>query len=135
MEGVVYTVPWVQIENTRKLLGQVNRSEKLQSELQSKFLFFLFEMICIFYTGSFPVSPEKTTPTKSANSHPKSQFDLRPSYINLLKNGSSPRWELWYCTANIYPDNPMLKKEAMKIKMCFKTEHFQNFTASNKWLE
>ena len=26
----------------------------------------------------------------SANSYPKSQFDLSPSYTNILKNGSAP---------------------------------------------
>ena len=38
----------------------------------------------IFYTGSFQVPPEKNYP------YPKSQFDLSSSYINLLKNGSTP---------------------------------------------
>ena len=28
--------------------------------------------------------------TESANSHPKFRFDLSPSYINVLKNGSAP---------------------------------------------
>ena len=32
---------------------------------------------------------KKLTPTESANSHPKSQFDLSPSYLNVLKNGSA----------------------------------------------
>ena len=33
---------------------------------------------------------KKITTTQSANSHTKSQFDLSPSYINLLLNGSKP---------------------------------------------
>ena len=33
---------------------------------------------------------QKLTPTQSANSHPKPQFDLNPYYKNLLKNGSPP---------------------------------------------
>ena len=41
------------------------------------------------YTGSFQVPPEKITPTQSVNSHQKFQFDLSPSYINLLRNGST----------------------------------------------
>ena len=41
------------------------------------------------YTGSFQVPPEKITPSQSANSHQKSQFDLSPSYIKLLRNGST----------------------------------------------
>ena len=37
--------------------------------------------------------------------------------------------------ANIYPDGPMLKKEAMEIKKCLDKVEFKNFTASNGWLE
>ena len=32
-------------------------------------------------------------------------------------------------TANIYPDGPMLKQEAMEIKKCLDPEEFQYFTA------
>ena len=38
----------------------------------------------------FQVPPEKATPTRSANSHPKCQFDVSPYYVNLLKNDSIP---------------------------------------------
>ena len=44
----------------------------------------------IFYTWSFQVPLEKDHPTLNANSHPKLQFDLSPSYISILKNGSDP---------------------------------------------
>ena len=37
--------------------------------------------------------------------------------------------------ANICPDGPMLKKEAMEIKKCLDKVEFKNFTASNGWLE
>ena len=46
------------------------------------------------YVGNFQVPSKKITPTQSANSHPKSQFDLSPYYINLVKNGSFPNYEI-----------------------------------------
>ena len=42
-------------------------------------------------------------------------------------------WSQKCCTANIYPDGPMLKEEAIEIKKCLDPEEFQNFTL--KWLE
>ena len=43
----------------------------------------------------------------------------------------------WFkkCAANINPDGPMLKEEAMEIKKCLDKVEFKNFTASNGWLE
>ena len=38
-------------------------------------------------------------------------------------------------TAKIYPDGLMLKEEAIEIKKPLDPEKFQNFTASNEWLE
>ena len=43
-----------------------------------------------FIEGVFKSHLTKITPTQSANSHPKSQFDQSPYYINVLKNGSAP---------------------------------------------
>ena len=37
--------------------------------------------------------------------------------------------------ANIYPDGPLLKEEAMVIKKCLDKVEFKNFTASKGWLE
>ena len=62
---------------------------KLQLEL---LLLFLLE-ICILYffiQAVFKSHLKKITPTQSANSSPKPWFDLSPSYINVLKNGSTP---------------------------------------------
>ena len=44
-------------------------------------------------------------------------------------------WFKKCCAANIYPDGPMLKEEAMEIKKCLEKVEFKNFTASNGWLE
>ena len=44
-------------------------------------------------------------------------------------------WFKKCCAANIYPDGPMLKEEAMEIKKCLDKVEFKNFTASNGWLE
>ena len=44
----------------------------------------------LFYIyREFQVLHEKITPTQSANSYQKSQFELGPFYISLLKNGST----------------------------------------------
>ena len=43
-----------------------------------------------FIEGVFKSHLTKITATQSANSHPKSQFDQGPYYINVLKNGSAP---------------------------------------------
>ena len=40
-----------------------------------------------------------------------------------------------WCAANFYPDESMLKEEAMEIKKCLEKVEFKNFTASNGWLE
>ena len=76
----------IQIQNC---LGWGAKSEKLQ-KLQSE-SFFLLE-ICIhyfLYAGRFQVPPKKITPTLKANSHPKYQFNESPSYMKVLKNGST----------------------------------------------
>ena len=91
--GGVYTMKKrIQRYKGRKLLRWRTKSEKwykLQSEL-----FFLFEIHIIryffIYVGNFQVPPERNHPTQSANFYPKSQFDLRPYYINLLKIAQSP---------------------------------------------
>ena len=44
-------------------------------------------------------------------------------------------WFKKCCAANIYPDGPMLKEEAMKIKKWLDKVEFKNFTASTGWLE
>ena len=45
------------------------------------------------------------------------------------------KWFKKCCAANIYRDGPMLKEEAMEIEKCFDKVEFENFTASNGWLE
>ena len=54
---------------------------------------FFFVCFClrftIFYTGSFQVPHKKITPTYSASSHLKSQFDLSLSYMNVWKMAQS----------------------------------------------
>ena len=45
------------------------------------------------------------------------------------------KWFKNCCAANIYPDGPMLKEEAMEIIKYLDKVHFKNFTASNGWLE
>ena len=44
-------------------------------------------------------------------------------------------WFKKCCAANIYPDGPMLKEEAMETKKCLDKVKFKNFTASIGWLE
>ena len=44
-------------------------------------------------------------------------------------------WFKKCCAANIYPDGPMLKEEAMETKKCLDKVKFENFTASIGWLE
>ena len=44
-------------------------------------------------------------------------------------------WFKKCCAANIYPDGPMFKEEAMEIKKCLDKVEFKNFAASNGWLE
>ena len=54
---------------------------------------FLFEIhihYFLYIQGIFKSHLQKLTPTQSANSHPKPQFDLNLYYKNLLKNGSPP---------------------------------------------
>ena len=41
----------------------------------------------LYKQGIFKSHLKKNYPTQSANSYPKSQFDLGPYYTNLLKNG------------------------------------------------
>ena len=43
-----------------------------------------------FIQGVFKSHLKKVTLTSNANSHPKSQFDLGPSYIIVLKNAQPP---------------------------------------------
>ena len=43
-----------------------------------------------FIQGVFKSHLKKIAPTQSANSHPKSQFDVSPSYMNVLKNAPHP---------------------------------------------
>ena len=57
----------------------------------------------------------------------KGQFN----YINEILY----EWFKKSCAANIYPDGPMLKEEAMEIKKCLDKVEFKNFTTSNGWLE
>ena len=44
-------------------------------------------------------------------------------------------WFKKCCAANISPDGPMLKEEAMEVKKCLDKVEFKNFTASSSWLE
>ena len=44
-------------------------------------------------------------------------------------------WFKKCCAANICPDKPMLKEEAMEIEKCSDKVEFKNFTAPNGWLE
>ena len=53
---------------------------------------FLFEIHIHYFSyiqGIFMSHLKKITPTQSANSHPKLQFNLNPYYINFLKNCST----------------------------------------------
>ena len=55
----------IQRQTTRKLLGQVTKSEKLQKlELEFLLLLFLSDSYSLFfiYTGNFKVAPEKKSP-------------------------------------------------------------------------
>ena len=86
-------MPWkIRIQTTRKLLGLGTKSEKWQ-KLHGRMVelfFFLFEIDIYYFLyihGIFKSHLKKIT---AANSHPKSQFDLSPYYINLLKNDSVP---------------------------------------------
>ena len=55
------------------------------------FFFFNWDLYSLFLIkGVFKSHLKKITPTYSASSHPKSQFDLSLSYMNVLKNGSFP---------------------------------------------
>ena len=54
----------------------------------------------IFYTGNFQVPPEKNHPHLKCQFPPKSQFDLSPSYVNILKNGSAPQGGANYVIPN-----------------------------------
>ena len=55
--------------------------------------FFFWDSYSLFLYSQeiFKSHLKKITPTQSANSHSKSQFDLSSYYINLLKNGSIPQ--------------------------------------------
>ena len=44
-------------------------------------------------------------------------------------------WFKKCCAANIYPDGPMLKEEAMEIKNCLDKVELKIFTTSSGWLE
>ena len=78
----------IQMQTTTNQLGYGTKCEKFQ-KLQSNFFFFCLRYVfTIFYTGSFQVSPKKNHP--NLKSHPTSKFDISPSYMNLLKNGSAP---------------------------------------------
>ena len=60
-------------------------------EITIRIIFFAWDLYSLFFIqGIFKSHLKKITPTWSANSHPKSQFDLSPSCINVLKNGSVP---------------------------------------------
>ena len=67
----------------------------------NRIIFFVETRTYYFYTGSFQVPPVKNHTTLSANSHPELQFDLCPSYLNLLNKwlnpfpAPSPPWEWW----------------------------------------
>ena len=65
-------------------------------EITIGIIFYIWDSYLLFfiYVGNFQVPSKKITPTQSANSHPKSQFDLSPYYINLVKNGSFPNYEI-----------------------------------------
>ena len=39
------------------------------------------------------------------------------------------------CEANIYPDEQMLKEEALEIKKHLNNDEYLTVTASNRWLE
>ena len=99
-------IPWkirIQRQTIRKLLGQRIINEKLQKS-QSKSFFcqrFIFTIFSICTEFSSPTR-KKITPTQGPNSQPKSQFDLRHCYINLLKNdsiagGMQTLKSLWIC--------------------------------------
>ena len=69
------------------------------------FLFFFAWALysLLFIQGVFKPHHKKITSTESANSHPKSQFDLSLSYQNVLKNGSAPHhpgvvWTITSCS-------------------------------------
>ena len=54
------------------------------------FLVWIHIHYSLYVQGVFKSNLKKITPTQIANSHLKSQFELSPCYINLMKNVSPP---------------------------------------------
>ena len=69
-------------------------------EPKGNHFFCLRFVFTIFYTGNFQVPPEKNHPHLKCQFPPKSQFDLSPSYVNILKNGSAPQGGANYVIPN-----------------------------------
>ena len=61
-------------------------------EITIRIIFFVWDSYSLFLYKQriFKSDLKKITHTQRTNSHPKSQYDLSPYYINLLKNGSIP---------------------------------------------
>ena len=62
------------------------------AEITIRIIFFVWDSYSLFLyiQRIFKSHLKKITYTQRANCHPKSQYDLSPCYINLLKNGSIP---------------------------------------------
>ena len=53
--------------------------------------FFVWDSYSLYFIKKvFKSHMKKITPTEKANSHSKLQFDISPSYIHVLQNGSAP---------------------------------------------
>ena len=74
------------MQTSGNLLVQRTKNEELQ-KLQSESFLCLNSYSLSFIQGVFKSHLRKNTATQSANSHPKSQFDLSPFQLNVLKNG------------------------------------------------
>ena len=91
--GGVYTIENNDANVDHHKFVRVGDQEWEFVEITTGITFFLFSLrfaFIIFYTGSFHVPPKKNFPHLKFQLNPKSQLDVSFSYINVLKNGSSP---------------------------------------------
>ena len=73
----------------QKFVGVRNQKWEVVEITIGIFFFFAWDLYSLFLLlGVFKSHLKKISPTQSAHSHQKSQFDLNPSNINLLKNDS-----------------------------------------------
>ena len=88
-------------------------------EINIWIIYFIWDSLhyFLYIQGIFKSPLKKITPTRSVNSHSKSQFDLSSYYINLLKKDTTPlpRWEANY---------EILLNRLMYIFNCNKTRSY-----------